>query len=475
MDTLQRPSITGTIDFSVRSRSIRAFKWDRAFTLLLSDVGMVAIASCLAALCIASVSHSLNYARVAETAVIWTLASVFSFKILGLYRISYALDSRDEWYYVIVGLVVGGAPVLLIFTIIPDLSSSRLVLLFSILFSALLVGLSRQIIHFRYLTSARQRKRRVAIVASSTELSQVARTMEDGVSELCFVPVDGTGEAINDALNGSRYSWYDKLLEQGCDEIVFAGMPITRTAFLVERAARDRIAIGFAPAGLSLQPCRLDFVTSLRQPILVARRTTACIPHNRLLKRLFDIFVATIGLLLTWPIIVGAMVAIVLEAGGPVIFRQTRVGRDGEPFEIFKLRSMRQDAEAQGGPVWAVGDPSKDSRATKVGAFLRKTSIDELPQLVNVLLGDMSIVGPRPERPAFVERFRESCPRYDERHLVRPGITGWAHIHMLRSPDMDQIGERLDLDLFYIENYSLLLDVCITFKTAVEVLFQRWA
>jgi lipopolysaccharide/colanic/teichoic acid biosynthesis glycosyltransferase len=121
-----------------------------------------------------------------------------------------------------------------------------------------------------------------------------------------------------------------------------------------------------------------------------------------------------------------------------------------------------------------VGDPAQDRRTTKVGAFIRKTSIDELPQFINVIKGEMSIVGPRPERPIFVENFRKEYVRYDERHLVRPGITGWAHVHMRRSPCIEQIAERLDLDLFYIENYSPSLDLFVTFKTAVEVLFQRW-
>ena len=413
-------------------------------------------------------------AHVTETALIWTVASICTFKLLGLYRISYALYARDEWYYVIVGLLFGGAPALLVFTVIPALSSSRLVLLLSIVFSALLVGLSRQLIHFRYFTHTRLHKRKVAVVASASDIPQVASAMEGASSQLSFVPVSSTEEAINEVLSGSPFSWYDRLIVQGCDEIVFAGMPTGRTALLVEHAARDRVAIGFAPAGLSLQPCRLDFVTSLRQPILIARRATACNPYNRLLKRVFDIAVSTFGLVLTLPILAGAMIAIVVESGRPVIFRQTRIGCDGKRFEILKLRSMRRDAETQCGPVWAVGDPSKDQRTTKVGAFIRKTSIDELPQLINVLRGDMSIVGPRPERPVFVEQFRQRYARYDERHLVRPGITGWAHIHMRRSPDMDQIGERLDLDLFYIENYSLLLDICITFKTAIEVLFQQW-
>ena len=267
MDTLNQSQIAaGPLLHSVQSRSIRAFEWDRACTLFLSDLSMLGIASCLAVLCISSVSNSLNYAHVTETALIWTVASICTFKLLGLYRISYALYARDEWYYVIVGLLFGGAPALLVFTVIPALSSSRLVLLLSIVFSALLVGLSRQLIHFRYFTHTRLHKRKVAVVASASDIPQVASAMEGASSQLSFVPVSSTEEAINEVLSGTPFSWYDRLLVQGCDEIVFAGMPTGRTALLVEHAARDRVAIGFAPAGLSLQPCRLDFVTSLRQP-----------------------------------------------------------------------------------------------------------------------------------------------------------------------------------------------------------------
>jgi len=227
-----------------------------------------------------------------------------------------------------------------------------------------------------------------------------------------------------------------------------------------------------------LQRCRRPLIEARQyplQPRLLARRVPACTPINTLFKRFFDIVTAATGLLLTWPFILLGTIAILIESGRPVIFSQVRVGRDGKPFRILKLRTMALDAEAQCGPVWAVGDPSKDKRTTRVGAFLRKASIDEMPQFFNVLLGDMSLVGPRPERPVFVEQFRKEYPRYDERHLVRPGITGWAHVHMRRSPGIEEIGERLELDLFYIENYSLLLDVFIAFKTGVEVLFQRWA
>jgi exopolysaccharide biosynthesis polyprenyl glycosylphosphotransferase len=476
MDSIREPAIAArpSRELSDRSRSIRAYESNRAFVLLLSDLGMLSLASWIAVLGVSFLNHSLAYSRVVESAFLWTIASVWTFKLLGLYRISYALSYTDEWYYVITGLAIGVAPLLLVFTLVPSLSSSRLVLVASFGFSALLVGISRSLIHSRYRAHAGRHKRRVALVATPGDLLPIANAMEDGASVFKLVPVSGAEEAITDVLSGSAQSWYDRLVHDGCDEIVFAGMPTPRAALMVERAARDRIAIGFAPMGLSAQPYRLDFLTSQRQPLLVARRVTACTPSNRMLKRLFDVIVSTVGLLLVWPVMVGSMLAILIESGRPVIFRQTRIGRDGKPFEILKLRSMVQNAESRSGAVWAVGDPSKDARTTRVGAFLRKTSIDELPQFINVLLGDVSIVGPRPERPVFVEQFRKQFARYDERHLVRPGVTGWAHVHMRRSPGMEQIGERLDLDLFYIENYSLLLDIFVTFKTGVEVLFQRW-
>lgn len=476
METLQQftTSAAPVRSLSERSRSIRAYELKRAFVLLASDVVMLAIASSAAAFCYSYFSDFLDYSRVLESAVIWTLASVWTFKLIGLYRISYSLDKRDEWYHVIVGLGISVAPLLIIFTIVPAISSSRIVLLFAFVLSAVLVGISRSIIHSAYGTRAAGDRRRVALVASPTELPPLANAMDSGMNDLRLIPVTGTDQAIADVVSGNA-AWYEQIQREGCDEIVFAGMPAGPVGLLVERAARDHIDVGFAPADLRTQLHGLDFLISHRQPCLVARRIPACTPINLLFKRLFDIVGATIGLLIAWPFMLLATIAILIESGRPVIFSQERIGRDGKPFRILKFRSMARNAEAQCGPVWAVGDPTKDQRVSKVGALLRKTSIDELPQFINVLLGDMSIVGPRPERPIFVELFRKQFPRYDERHLVRPGITGWAHAHMRRSPDMDQIGERLELDLFYIENYSLLLDVFIAFKTGVEVLFHRWA
>jgi exopolysaccharide biosynthesis polyprenyl glycosylphosphotransferase len=450
------------------------FEPNKALFLLLSDLVMLAVASVAAVWFVTYANHTLAYGSVLESAIIWTASSIWMFAALGLYRISYALHFRDEWYYVIMGLTIGIAPLLLLFTAVPALSSSRLVLAVSFGLSVVFVGISRSVIHGHFATAGARRRRRVTLVAAAEDLAAIAKTMQTTSISLNLLAAPRAEEAISAALDASRISWYDRVKEEGCDEIIFAGMPTASTALMAERAARDRITIGFAPSGLSSQLAPLGVRGAQQQALLVAGRVAACRPVNLFLKRVFDIAVAVTALVVSAPIMLAAALAIFLESGRPIIFRQTRVGRSGRPFEILKLRSMVQDAEKKCGPVWAIGDPVNDSRTTRVGAFIRKTSIDELPQFINVLRGDMSIVGPRPERPSFVERFRREYARYDERHLVRPGITGWAHVHMRRSPGLELIGERLDLDLFYIENYSLMLDVFITFKTGVEVLFQRW-
>jgi lipopolysaccharide/colanic/teichoic acid biosynthesis glycosyltransferase len=152
-----------------------------------------------------------------------------------------------------------------------------------------------------------------------------------------------------------------------------------------------------------------------------------------------------------------------LESPGPAFYVQERMGLDARPFKMIKLRSMRQDAEANG-PGWTTPN---DPRRTKLGTFIRKTNIDELPQFINVLIGDMSLVGPRPERPVYVEQFRRTIPRYMERHKEKAGVTGWAQVNGLRGDT--SISDRTKYDLWYIENWSLLLDIKILIRTALRM------
>jgi exopolysaccharide biosynthesis polyprenyl glycosylphosphotransferase len=190
----------------------------------------------------------------------------------------------------------------------------------------------------------------------------------------------------------------------------------------------------------------------------------------RVQKRALDVLLSLAGLLATFPLLIVAMVAIKLESPGPALFRQRRLGRDGTEFDILKLRSMSMGAEDETGPVRA---HRGDERATRLGAILRRTSIDELPQLWNVLKGEMSLVGPRPERPYFVGHFQSRIPRYLERHGVKSGITGWAQVHGLRGDT--SIEDRTRYDIWYVENWSLLLDLKILALTLIRFLFQKEA
>lgn len=187
------------------------------------------------------------------------------------------------------------------------------------------------------------------------------------------------------------------------------------------------------------------------------------------LKRIIDILFSSIGLVLAAPIILLTSVIVKLSDGGPVLFKQIRTGKNGEPFTMYKFRSMKVDAEKDGAK-WA---SANDSRVTFVGNILRKTRVDEIPQLVNVLKGEMSFIGPRPERPEFNEMLMKEIPFYNLRHLVRPGVTGWAQVLYRYGASVKDAEEKLKYDLYYIKNFSLILEFAILLKTLRVVILGR--
>jgi exopolysaccharide biosynthesis polyprenyl glycosylphosphotransferase len=210
--------------------------------------------------------------------------------------------------------------------------------------------------------------------------------------------------------------------------------------------------------------------------------STAEIPHEadlgpwhvhagdlaRTAKRLVDILGATCGLAVLAPLFAVVALAILVTTGRPIFYTQERVGQGGRRFRIIKFRSMRTDAERETGPIWASAD---DTRCTRIGDFLRHTNIDELPQLFNVLKGEMSLVGPRPERPIFVEKFQDEIPEYDLRHAVPCGMTGWAQVHGWRGPT--SLRKRIQYDLDYIQRWSVSLDFIILFMTIQHILWGK--
>ncbi len=192
-------------------------------------------------------------------------------------------------------------------------------------------------------------------------------------------------------------------------------------------------------------------------------------PLSLVVKRTVDILVSSILLLLVSPLLPLIALAVFIESGRPVFFRQKRVGHRGHEFELLKFRSMVQDAEKDG-PQWAT---LQDSRVTEVGRTLRKTRLDEIPQLFNVFRGEMSLVGPRPERRVFCELLEEKIPFFNLRHSVRPGLTGWAQVRFRYGASLDDAKGKLELDLFYLKNLSLLVDIAILFETVKVVLLRR--
>ncbi len=233
-------------------------------------------------------------------------------------------------------------------------------------------------------------------------------------------------------------------------------------------------AIGDEPVTIHVVP-DLGRFTSLRGGVeefeglpFVHLRESPLYGWNQVAKRVFDVAFSLALLVLLSPVLATLAAAVKLTSRGPVLYGQERMGLDGQRFRMMKLRTMRMDAERETGPVWAAAG---DDRRTPIGSFLRRFSLDELPQFVNVLRGEMSVVGPRPERPVFVERFRQTVPGYMLRHKVKSGVTGWAQVHGLRGNT--SLEKRIEYDIEYIERWSFWLDLKIIGMTLFRVLFDR--
>lgn len=212
-------------------------------------------------------------------------------------------------------------------------------------------------------------------------------------------------------------------------------------------------------SALSLTTTQIDGVT------IMGLRESPHFGLNVVVKRVMDIGLSLLALLLLSPVMITVAILVKLTSRGPIFFRQERCGLNGQPFQMLKFRSMRVDAEVQSGPVWC---KENDPRRTAFGSFIRKTSLDELPQLINVLLGDMSLVGPRPERPVFIQKFKHTIPNYMARHCVKAGITGWAQVNGWRGNT--SLRKRVEYDLYYITHWNPWLDFRILFLTA----FRGW-
>ncbi|HSD10255.1 MAG TPA: undecaprenyl-phosphate glucose phosphotransferase [Candidatus Binatia bacterium] len=319
---------------------------------------------------------------------------------------------------------------------------------------------------------ARGYNQRHVLIIGSGELAQsVARKIAEhpGLGFTIRGFLAEQAEEVGRAIDGRRvigtYADVQAILEQnGIDQVLIA-LPLESIGFLEEILKR----IGPSMVDIKVIPDIYKFI-SLRGGIedfdgmpVISLLDTPLGGWNDVLKRGVDMLLATTLILLMAPLFALIAAAIKLTSGGPVFYRQERMSLDGRTFLVWKFRTMRADAEAETGAVWA---SPVDPRRTALGTWLRRTSLDELPQLLNVLRGEMSLVGPRPERPVFIEQFRQKIPNYMLRHKVRAGMTGWAQVHGLRGNT--SVEQRIRYDLYYIENWSLLLD----FKILLLTLFR---
>jgi exopolysaccharide biosynthesis polyprenyl glycosylphosphotransferase len=443
--------------------------------LVASDVVFFLAATYLAGL---FVKHfwlsTLLIRHVAVPATLTAVLSVLVFWQLGLYRRSFAMSVRDEFYHAVAALSLASAPVLVVFSMFPLVSTSRLVALFALLFAIALVGSARAIAHRVRDVIMLAHPRRIAVVGHPSRLEFAEDAMRSlpnaRVFRLSVPNIDAVGALTPDAV--ASQPWFRHAVEWGCDTLVFTEiLAPSQMPQVLAAAQRVGLTIAFAPPRIRVHAYALHMESIGKQALIVARPLKATESSSRLGKRLFDLTVSVIAIVLFAPVMLLVAAAISIEDGEPVMYRQERVGRDGKTFQILKFRSMGLNAEKDGATFATVGD----ARVTRVGKFIRRTSLDELPQLFNVLKGDMSIVGPRPERPVFVNQFEEKYPRYAERHLMPPGITGWSQVYGKRVVGFDDVPDKLRGDLFYVENWSLFMDVAVCLKTAAEVLFHKAA
>lgn len=302
---------------------------------------------------------------------------------------------------------------------------------------------------------------------------KVISNKEFGYNVLGFLDDDVTklgSEILGSRVLGDCRHLPDLLDTNGVDEVIVA-LPLSaydKYHDIVDTCEKAGVRVRIIPDYFDYLPGRLKIEEFDEFPLLNIRYVPLDDPFNRFIKRLFDLAVSMIAILLAAPVMIGVVIGVKLTSPGPVFFKQERVGLNNHPFKMLKFRSMRVAIDNSAETKWTTSD---DPRKTKFGAFIRKTSLDELPQFLNVLFGDMSVVGPRPERPFFVEQFKEKIPKYMVKHQVKPGITGWAQVNGWRGDT--SIEKRIECDIYYIENWDLLFDIKIMLLTVFKGLINK--
>jgi len=415
-------------------------------------------------------SMSLSFGTI-STFVATCLISMVAF---GLYESECCRDLKLSSLRLIVAFAAAFMFLAVIFYVIPDLAIWRSIAFYSISLAFFAVLSAR--FFFVRVADLERFKRPVLVLGAGEEAARIGRLAENTASRsfriLTYVKMSDDCPQVERFINVG--DWPDVTTiaaHYGAQEIIVAlserrGLPIND--LLKCRVAG--LSVWDLASFLERETGRLHLDVMQPSWLVFADGFGVAQGFNRVLKRVFDVLSSAFVISFTLWLMVPVAIAIKLSSTGPIFYLQQRVGKNGKTFLLYKFRSMVADAEDASGPQWAQdGDP----RITPVGRFIRATRIDELPQVINVLRGDMSFVGPRPERPYFVEKLREDIPLFDERHIVKPGITGWAQINYPYGASVDDARCKLEFDLYYVKNFSVLLDLAILIQTVKVVVWQN--
>lgn len=373
--------------------------------------------------------------------------------------------------------LLGSGALVLLFYAVPDFHIGRRPLFASVILSLCGVLLVRWF--FYRAVDADGLKRQVLVLGAGKKAAAIAASgggQSIGFNIVGYIPSPGEAVAVSEDELLDAFGGVSRLVDKySVDEIIIAVderrrdrgsyFPVEELLDCKMSGVRVTEAVKFYERELGrielaeIHPGWMVFGDGFQYSLL-----------RDVVKRVLDISAVVLLLLLAWPLMLLAVLAIAIETGRPVIYKQVRTGLNGKPFEIYKFRSMTKNAEKDGVPQWA---QANDSRITRVGAFIRNTRIDELPQLWNVLKGEMSFVGPRPERPEFVSELKEVLAYYDFRHSVKPGLVGWAQLNYPYGASIEDAENKLVYDLYYVKNYSALLDILIVVQSVEIILLGK--
>ena len=407
-----------------------------------------------------------------------TFATVLQFAMVGVgaYGIEALQSPRFAAARLCVAISLGVLLLSLLFFLLPPLAFWRSNLFYAMIFS--MIGLMAVRLALGRTLGSEAFKRRVLILGAGPRAARVealAAREGAGFTIAGYVGMNDGQTAVPTAINRADIAnLAAHVVRLGASEVVLA-LEERRNALPLQDLLRIKttgVHVNDLSTFLERETGRVDLDSLNPSWLIFSDGFSAGRRVSSMGKRLFDLTASAALLVLTAPLVLATALLVKLESRGPAFFRQRRVGLYGETFEIVKLRSMRQDAEVGGKAVWAQKD---DPRITRVGAIIRRLRIDELPQAWSVLKGEMSFVGPRPERPQFVADFEARLPYYTERHVVKPGITGWAQINYPYGASVEDARQKLEYDLYYAKNYTPFLDIVILLQTIRVILWREGA